>query len=51
VLASVKRASGDESSAQSYVQRATEALANSLGQEHSLTRQANAMLLQPRKAR
>ena len=51
VLASVKRARGDETTAQSYVQRATEALSNSLGQEHSLTRQANAMQLQTSKAR
>ena len=51
VLAAVKRARGDETTAQSYVQRATEALSNSLGQEHSLTRQASAMQLQPRKAR
>lgn len=40
VLAAVKRARGDETTAQSYVQRATEALSNSLGQEHRLTRDA-----------
>jgi len=40
VLASVKRARGDATTAQSYVERAVEALTNSLGQEHRLTRDA-----------
>jgi serine/threonine protein kinase/tetratricopeptide (TPR) repeat protein len=40
VLAAVKRARGDATSAQSYAERAVEALSNSLGQEHRLTRDA-----------
>jgi tetratricopeptide (TPR) repeat protein len=40
VLASVKRARGDATTAQSYAARAVEALSSSLGQEHRLTREA-----------
>ncbi len=43
VLASVKRARGDATTAQSYAERAVEALSNSLGQEHRLTRDAQSL--------
>lgn len=40
VLASVKRARGDEAIAADYAKRSVEALTNSLGQQHHLTRSA-----------
>jgi non-specific serine/threonine protein kinase/serine/threonine-protein kinase len=43
VLASVKRARGDAATAQSYAERAVEALSNSLGLEHRLTRDAQSL--------
>jgi eukaryotic-like serine/threonine-protein kinase len=43
VLASVKRTRGDGTTAQAYAERAVEALANSLGQEHRLTRDAQSL--------
>jgi ATP/maltotriose-dependent transcriptional regulator MalT len=43
VLASVKRARGDATTAGSYAERAVEALSNSLGQEHRLTRDATSL--------
>ncbi|HKU13001.1 MAG TPA: protein kinase [Steroidobacteraceae bacterium] len=44
VLASVKRARGDVAAATAYVERAVEALSNSLGREHELTRAASNLL-------
>jgi eukaryotic-like serine/threonine-protein kinase len=40
VLASVKRARGDEANAADHAKRSVEALANSLGEQHRLTRDA-----------
>lgn len=43
VVASLKRARGDRSAAADYAGRSVEALSNSLGQQHRLTRDAVAL--------
>ena len=42
-LALVRRAQGDQNGAQAHIDRAIEALSNSLGRDHSLTREALAL--------
>ena len=44
VVASVKRTRGDKSAAADYARRSVEALSNSLGQQHRLTRDADELL-------
>jgi hypothetical protein len=43
VLASMHQAKGDRAAAQAHVDRAVEALANGLGRDHALTREASAL--------